>query len=82
MADGVYHAACFNAGTPDQYIQFTTSGVRVADKNGNILESGPSGWTITGDVVVNGDVVADGVSLKTHIHSGVTTGGDNTGAPV
>lgn len=27
-------------------------------------------------------VTASGISLKTHVHSGVTSGGDNTGAPV
>ena len=32
--------------------------------------------------ITNGDVVADGISLKTHVHSGVQSGGSNTGAPV
>jgi hypothetical protein len=37
----------------------------------------------TGNLVVNsGDVIADGVSLKNHVHSGVQSGGSNTGAPV
>jgi hypothetical protein len=48
------------------------------------------GATITGNVditsgtvtVAGGDVVADGISLKTHTHSGVQAGGDNTGGPV
>jgi phage baseplate assembly protein gpV len=45
--------------------------------------------THTGDITVNGsitvsggDVVADGKSLKTHIHGGVTAGGATTTAPV
>lgn len=42
-----------------------------------------AGATGTGAVAVSsGDVTADGKSLKTHIHSGVTAGGANTGAPV
>lgn len=53
----------------------------------------PGGATLNADVTINGtlhvtgqitcdaDVVADGVSLKTHTHGGVTAGGANTGAP-
>jgi len=36
---------------------------------------------INGDVTVSGDVVASGVSLVTHTHGGVATGGGNTGEP-
>ena len=46
--------------------------------------SGGSGSTATinGSIkVTGGDVVADGISLKTHTHTGVTPGGGNTGAP-
>lgn len=32
--------------------------------------------------VTSGDVTADGISLKNHVHTGVTTGGSNTGGPV
>jgi len=38
--------------------------------------------TAPSNVNVTGDVIADGVSLKTHIHSGVTPGQSNTGQPV
>lgn len=49
-----------------------------------------AGAKVTGDVevdngdinVTGGDVNADGISLKTHVHSGVTTGPSNTGQPV
>lgn len=50
-------------------ITFTTGGASVT------LDS--SGITVT-----SGDVVADGISLKTHVHGGVTSGGSNTGVPV
>lgn len=33
-------------------------------------------------VVTGGDVTADGVSLKNHLHGGVQAGGSQTGAPV
>lgn len=39
--------------------------------------------TITGGniTVTGGDVIADGISLKNHTHSGVQSGGSNTGTP-
>lgn len=55
--------------------------------NGNVTVVAPT-VAITGDVTVTGTVTADvnvfggGKSLKTHIHSGVTPGGGNTGQPV
>lgn len=36
----------------------------------------------TDTVTSDADVIADGISGKTHIHSGVQTGAGNTGAPV
>lgn len=44
--------------------------------------SGGGGATMLGPVTVTNDVTAGGKSLKTHVHSGVTTGGGNTGSPV
>jgi len=41
-----------------------------------------SGVTITGDLTVSGDVTAGGISLKSHVHSGVESGSSNTGNPV
>jgi phage baseplate assembly protein V len=38
--------------------------------------------TITGNVTVtSGNVTADGIGLKTHVHGGVQAGGSNTGGP-
>jgi len=60
---------------------------------GNVNITAPT-TTITGDVHITGDVQVDktltattdviggGKHLKTHLHSGVTTGGGNTGMPV
>lgn len=41
-----------------------------------------SGITILGDVTVTGDVIADGVSLKNHLTTGVTSGSDLSGPPI
>lgn len=63
------------------------------DGAGNI-NSAATQWTHTGPVhftdnvqidktlTGNVDVIGGGKSLKTHVHSGVTSGGSNTGAPV
>ena len=56
--------------------------------NGDIEQTG--NYTIKGNITVTGgnitvtggDVTADGISLKNHVHSGVLTGGNNTGGPV
>ena len=44
-------------------------------QDGSIVLTAPN------NVIVNGDVIADGISLKNHVHGGVTAGGDNTGQP-
>jgi len=36
---------------------------------------------VTGTVTADTDVVADSISLKSHTHGGVQSGGSNTGAP-
>jgi phage baseplate assembly protein gpV len=47
------------------------------------LTTSAAQWNHNGPITVtNGDVLADGKSLKTHIHSGVSAGFANTGAPV
>lgn len=54
---------------------------------GPITSSAPS-WkhtgniNITGKVTVTNDVVAAGISLKSHLHMGVTSGASLTGGPV
>lgn len=73
MADGVYHGAMLNPANPNQYVQFTTTGVKIVDMNGNVIEMGPNAITITGNLHVSGAVIAgfgggDAVSLQTHTH--------------
>lgn len=50
---------------------------------GGLAGSGGGGSAITGNLAItSGNVTADGVGLKTHHHTGVQTGGGNTGGPV
>lgn len=54
--------------------------------DGQITQQNTAGGSTTatmiGPVNVTNDVTAGGKSLKTHVHSGVQTGGGNTGQPV
>lgn len=52
---------------------------------GGFVSNGTSGGGIaqfTGSINVTGDVTANGTSLDTHVHSGVQSGGSNTGQPI
>ncbi len=54
----------------------------LAGTQGGGVQEMTGGFTVNGDIVVkSGDVVADGISLKTHIHGGVLTGGAKTEKP-
>lgn len=82
LADGMYFGGFLN-GTPDQYVQFTADGIKVADKNGNVLEMTSSGIAMTGNLAVTGTITATGeitkgsgvsrVTLGAHIHSANNT---------
>ncbi|MFD1949905.1 phage baseplate assembly protein V [Sphingomonas arantia] len=54
-------------------------GSATIDAPGGIELIGPV--TITGKVTVSDDVVADGISLKSHVHAGVQSGGAKTLVP-
>lgn len=48
----------------------------------NNVNSQATPCTINGNISTNGDVIASSISLVNHVHSGVTTGGGDTGKPV
>lgn len=58
-------------------IAFNLTGTSTFTIGGTTITIDASGITVTG-----GDVVADGVSLKTHVHGNVQSGSSNTGEPV
>lgn len=57
LADGVYVGGILNA-TPKQIIQFTTTGITIADMNGNQIVMGPGSVNIIGVLQSNGTPVA------------------------
>ncbi|NTI80464.1 Gp138 family membrane-puncturing spike protein [Rhizobium rhizogenes] len=73
LADGVYHGAMLNPANPDQYVQFTTTGMKLVDKNGNVIEMKSGSIAITGNLTVTGSITAgfgtgDAVTLQSHTH--------------
>jgi len=85
MSDMVYLMTIIGA-APTQYIQFNSSGITILSPTQvtitapNISSSGT--WSHTGSFTATGDVKGQGTSLHTHVHSGVQSGGSNTGQPV
>lgn len=63
-------------------------GATVTLNGDGTITSAASTWNHTGNVNVTGtitgsvDVIGGGKSLKTHVHSGISPGGSNTGGPV
>lgn len=53
----------------------------IINKSGKIIIDAPSDVYVNGNIQVNGDIIAGTVSLKNHTHSGVMSGGSNTGVP-
>lgn len=55
----------------------------ISVKNDGTIIVNATTVTVNGNITVTGgDVTADGISLKTHVHGGVTPGGGITGVPV
>ena len=89
-ADGVYHGPMLNQTQPKQYIQFTSDGLTIADRNGNKMVMSKDGIAFTTpdgkNVTTNNDIIAgqgggNKVSLQQHIH--MNAGGTgNSGKPV
>ena len=57
----------------------TGAGASIQLNGSNITSSG--NWTHTGSITASDDVVASGIRLKGHHHTGVQTGSGNTGGP-
>jgi hypothetical protein len=77
ISDGIYVGGVLN-GTPNQYIQFTTSGISIVDANGNKLVSSPTGWAFTGLVQMNSGMQLSGnigaIGGGTYAGNFITTG--------
>lgn len=85
-ADGVYLGGVLNA-APTQLIRMDADGITITAV-GPIVINAPDGATLNGDLTVSGKIttgagsIFNGKAFDTHKHSGVTTGGGQTGNPV
>lgn len=82
LADGIYVGGCLNA-VPTQYIQFTSTGIVIADGNGNQIQFGASGITLIGNVIMQNNLqlagqieAANGGTYSGSIHTSGTITGD------
>ncbi|HEV2540188.1 MAG TPA: Gp138 family membrane-puncturing spike protein [Frateuria sp.] len=96
LSDGLYLGGMLN-GTPQQYVQFTTSGITVLSPQtvtiqapnvkvqGNLEVTGTTqldqAVTANSTITASGEVKGNGIALSTHKHSGVSTGGGTSGPP-
>ncbi len=80
LKEGEFECGNFVIGS---IITFDESGNITIQSNNDInIIPGSGEVYLTGNLNVSGDVIAGTVSLKNHVHSGVTTGTSNTGTPV
>ena len=95
FADGLYLGGVLN-GTPAQYVQFNASGIAVTTPGTVVVNASAAtinaSTTINGNLTVSGTIGAGGkisapsvniagIEFGTHKHTGVATGGSNTGGP-
>ena len=94
MSDGFYIGGFLNQ-TPKVFVECIDDGtVNINSNSGTVnIQSGsvnitaPGGVNITGNIsvtgtmTVSGNVVGSGISLNSHTHGGVETGGGSTGGP-
>ncbi len=78
LSDGIYIGGILNE-EPEQTIEFTEGGIKIADKNGNVIEMKAGSIDVTTTAFrVNGSVIAgygtgDQVNLQTHGHTAFNT---------
>lgn len=78
LADAIYIMGVAVGGTPpDSTVTLGPTGIALADAFGNMIAMTTAGIAITGS-----SVKINGIDFTTHIHSGVTTGGGDSGPPV
>jgi len=80
-ADGMYLGAFISTIAPTQFVQFNASGVTVTTPNTFTVNA--ANIVINGNVATTGTLTNNGKSVGgSHSHSGVQTGGSDTGPPI
>jgi phage baseplate assembly protein V len=81
-ADGSWRVTCGNLAVVFQNgsAKITVAGTTFEVIDGKVKITGDV--EVTGKITATGDIKAGTISLKTHVHSGVQSGGGNTATPV
>ncbi len=82
-SDAMYIGGLLN-GTPTQYVDFSASGISIVSPTAISLQAPTVTLTTTGAVTISStSLTHNGKNIgSTHVHSGVVSGGSNTGSPV
>ena len=85
FSDGLYIGGVLNE-VPTQYVQFLSTGMKLVSPDQITLQAPTvavqGNLTVSGTTVGSGDGTFDGIDVQTHVHSGVQSGGSDTGPPV
>lgn len=82
-ARGIVYPGPYDGAAPDDRgssIRLSMPGVDIA-VDGGIATVSLTTMNVTGNIVVDGDVIASGVSLVNHVHGGVDAGSSSTAPP-
>lgn len=83
-ADGLYFGGFLDE-EPTQYVQISSTGINLVTPNNLTFSAGNGTLDATGNLTLNGDVIAmkgaAQVSLANHLTTGVTTGDEISGPP-
>lgn len=84
MSDCVYVGA-YLGDDPTHYVKITTNGVSVVTTGSVTVQASSAEFKcdvkVDGTLTATSDVVADGISLKSHVHGGVQSGSSETSEP-
>ena len=84
-ADGVYIGGILNL-APTNYLAFTQNGIVLLSTQKVTIQAPTvaiqGNLTVSGTTIGQGDGTFAGIDVQEHTHSGVESGGDNTGPPV
>lgn len=81
MSDGIYFGGMLNQ-VPIRYVAITDAGITI-NSDSIVTINAPSGAIVNAPTVTvpSGDVIASGISLLNHDHTGVTPGSGTSGGP-
>ena len=78
VSDAIYIGGVLN-GTPTQVVEFTSNGINITSPNQVTINA--TKLQVNCPIEATGYIKSGSISLKTHVHGGVQSGGSNTGVP-